>query len=299
MGRFSKKLPGRKGSTDSKHSPVFSYYNNRPADTLSSSAQRGRTSYSAVVRRHLRHLPTYMAGVIIVVSLMYATTLNTNPKILVGRPRGASVLLRSQTEYGRQISQLLSASVFNRNKLTMSTDKIASQIQQKFPEIQTATVSLPIIGRRPIIGLDPAEPTIILNTKSTNYIIGSDGRVLINLSNVAKKEAISLPIVQDDSGLQPEQGRPALPKANVDFITTVLTQLRDKQISVERMDLPAVANELRVTPKGEKYYVKFNLGSDPRQQAGTYLAVRDKLSSNHITPAEYIDVRVDERAYYK
>jgi len=54
-----------------------------------------------------------------------------------------------------------------------------------------------------------------------------------------------------------------------------------------------------VKVKGVPYNVKFNLMGDARAEAGTYLAVKQRLEAGHVTPGSYIDVRVDERAYYK
>ncbi len=66
------------------------------------------------------------------------------------------------------------------------------------------------------------------------------------------------------------------------------------------MTLPVGTSELDVRLAGQPYSVKFNLESGTaRQQAGTFLATESKLKSQNVTPAEYIDVRVDGRAYYK
>jgi hypothetical protein len=71
-------------------------------------------------------------------------------------------------------------------------------------------------------------------------------------------------------------------------------------MSVGSMILPAGTSELDVHLAGQPYFVKFNLNNnDPRQQAGTFLAAIANLQKNHITPAQYIDVRVDGRAYYQ
>jgi hypothetical protein len=66
------------------------------------------------------------------------------------------------------------------------------------------------------------------------------------------------------------------------------------------MTLPPAASELDVQIVDQPYFIKFNLeNDDPRQQVGTYIATQAYLTSQHITPAHYIDVRVDGRAYYE
>lgn len=283
-------------------SPVFSYYNNRPPDVLSSkSSQRlfGKSTRNVSLSQHIRHIPTYIAAFLIIGSMIYATFLDTQPRVVLGHDSTNNSLVRSQAVYQQAIASILSSSIFNRSKLTISTEKIEKQILAKFPEIENTTVSLPIIGRKPVVGLDPAVPTLILNTRSGSYIIGEDGRALIKTADLASSARPSLPLVQDDSGLSVEQGKPALTKENVDFITTIIKQLNVKNITIKTLQLPALVNELRVPIDGKSYFVKFNLNSDALQQVGTYLAVREQLESQNVTPAEYIDVRVDERAYYK
>ena len=65
------------------------------------------------------------------------------------------------------------------------------------------------------------------------------------------------------------------------------------------MTLPPAASELDVKIAGKPYFVKFNLqADDARRQAGTFLATQAQLQRKGITPAQYIDVRVEGRAYY-
>ncbi len=305
FAKRQKKQPRRPGQPPSG-SPVFSYYNNRPAD-IRSATQRKRGSFPlnqsrrVVIKYHLHRLPSYVASLLVGGSVLYTLTLQTQPKVLVGRSSGNNTLLRSSDTYQVAISGILSSSFFNKNKLTINTEAIAQKIRSMFPEIQTATVSIPLIGRRPIIGLDPAEPTLLFNSsKSGSFVMGSDGRLLIGTADLDKGSPLpKLPTLQDDSGIAVEQGKQALPKENVTFITTVLFQLSSKQVGVETIQLPAIPNEVRLRLSGSNYYVRFNLAGDARIQAGALLAVRGRLQGQNITPAEYIDVRVEDRAYYK
>jgi hypothetical protein len=50
---------------------------------------------------------------------------------------------------------------------------------------------------------------------------------------------------------------------------------------------------------GQKYHLKFSMLTDPRQAVGSYLAIRDKLAKENATPSEYIDLRTDEKVFYK
>ena len=79
-----------------------------------------------------------------------------------------------------------------------------------------------------------------------------------------------------------------------------MAQLTAKQYTISALTLPAGTSELDASLSGLPYIVKFNLqATNARQQVGTFLATAGRLSSQHITPAKYVDVRVDGRAYYQ
>jgi hypothetical protein len=106
--------------------------------------------------------------------------------------------------------------------------------------------------------------------------------------------------VTDKSGFRVEPEKQALSSADVGFIRTVKAQLAARHVGISSMDLPAGTSELDVHINGDPYFVKFNLESGTaRQQSGTFLATRAELKRRHSVPAQYIDVRVDGRAYYK
>jgi hypothetical protein len=109
-----------------------------------------------------------------------------------------------------------------------------------------------------------------------------------------------LPVVVDQSGLSVKVNHPVLTADNVSFVQIVAAELAAKQYTISAMSLPATSSELDVQLAGQPYFVKFNLQTnDAREQAGTFLATINQLHSQNITPAKYVDVRVDGRAYYQ
>lgn len=210
------------------------------------------------------------------------------------------VFLRSPQTYQLAASAILASSWLNTNKLTADTKKIATTMQEQFPELEQVSVTLPIIGRQPVIYILPARPALLLKDSTGGvYIVDSHGRALINASQVSKVEKLGLVIVEDQSGLPVKLGQTALPSNNVAFITEVLGQLRVKKVNVSGLVLPKATNELDVRVEGVPYMVKFNLRGDAREEAGAYLAVKQHLERENKMPAQYIDVRADNKAYYR
>ncbi len=77
-------------------------------------------------------------------------------------------------------------------------------------------------------------------------------------------------------------------------------QLSQESLQPESITLPAVAaNEADVRIVGQSYFVKFSTLIDPRQAVGAYQIVKAKLDTDHTSPKEYIDVRVEEKVFYR
>jgi hypothetical protein len=70
-------------------------------------------------------------------------------------------------------------------------------------------------------------------------------------------------------------------------------------VSVSSLTLPKTAQELDLRTKDRPYYVKFYLGGDALLQAGQFLATRRQFDTSNTQPAEYLDVRVEGKIFYK
>jgi hypothetical protein len=224
--------------------------------------------------------------------------LDGSPNLQTVNIAGGQIFLRDRNIYARAaISAFRPLS--NHNKLTVNTGKIAADLERQFPELKAVSVSLPLIGSRPTVYLQPATPKLLLTNQSGSFILDTEGRALIAGNQVPHLSTLHIPVVTDQSLVPIELGKVALPSSSVAFITEVVGQLQIKGIGITQLVLPQDTAELQVHMNGVEYYVRYNLHANARVEAGTYLAVKQYLDSNHKTPGSYIDVRVDGKAYYK
>jgi cell division septal protein FtsQ len=254
----------------------------------------------AWLERTGRRAGVLLLSVAIVVSLVNILSVSPHARIepLTSSKAADGALLRSHAEYQAAADKLLGSSIWNRNKITINTDQISHQLAAEFPELSSASVTLPLLAHRPTVYVQPAEASLVVAADNGAFVIDQNGRALMPSSNLPT--ARNLPQVVDQSGLQIGTGRQVLPSDNVAFIQTVQYELGAKHVHISSMVLPAAARELDAYIEGQPYFVKFNLANDDaRQQAGTYLATAAELHRQHTTPKHYIDVRVDGRAYYK
>lgn len=247
----------------------------------------------------LTYAPSLVAAGLLLVSMFYVSTLSTRPHIQIQRTSDQT-LVSSADRYEKEAEEILRHSLLNRSKLTINTDKLAAELHAAFPELGTITVVIPLVDRRPIIQAQPVPPALVLSTaKNGVFVVDARGRAIAKASEVDSSVRDGLPYVRDDTGIEIEVGKAALPEKQVAFVGEVFGQLKAKQVSMGPLTLPGSTNELHVQIEGKPYYVKFDLQGEGRLQAGTYVAVKGRLEKDNVTPAEYVDVRVPEKAFYK
>jgi hypothetical protein len=276
---------------------VFSYHARRSSNesTTGRGAEQIRVSTEAP---WWHHLPSYIATLMIIVGVGYLLTLDIRPKF-VPLTENTNNLLQPTEFYEHEGREIFAQSIMSRSKLSIDSNKLASQLREHFPELRNVSVIIPLFSRRPIVQIEATFPAFILSSQSSSYVIDTDGRAVLRVYETPSNIRDQLLVVTDDAQLPIDKGKNVLPKSTTAFITTVIRQLQAKNIPIESLSLPAAANELHVHFKGLTYYGKFDVEGDARQQAGSLIAVKQSLEQGNITPSEYIDVRIDGRAYYK
>lgn len=294
--------PGFRNKTESKSERrVFSYH---ISDERRNIATKQSDNYQNAGRRPAKQafwhkLPSYLVIASIIVSAGFFLSIDTNPKIVTLESRSDSSLLREKQAYQIEAQKILSKSLLNRSKVTIDTTNFNNQMKLKFPELSEVSVILPLAGRRPIVEVTAKHPVLVLKTGYTQYLLDSRGTAIMNKAEAIGIDSFKLLAVTDQNTNKVSIGKRALTENDVVFITTVVEQLSSKQISLDSAELPQIPAELHVRIKGQSYYVKFNLYGDGKVQAGAFLAVKQKLDTDNISPAEYVDVRIEERVFYK
>jgi len=285
--------------------PAFSYRAQRSEEARGTGRQAQREPTRPSDDKPFGHFWLQRFGLIILLLAVMASAVNilslsTDAKILPLATDSSRSLLRATAVYENAATQQLSRSIWNRNKITVNTSQLNRQLLSQFPELGSVSVTVPLLAHRPLVYIEPADPALILVTDNGAFVIDATGRALLKGANPAALSQPRLPVITDQSGLSLQLNRQALSADSVSFIQTVVAQLAAKQFTVSGMTLPAAASELDIHLAGQPYFVKFNLQSNnAKGEAGTFLATITQLHRQNITPSQYVDVRVDGRAYYK
>lgn len=210
--------------------------------------------------------------------------------------------LRTELEYKSTVEEVLKHKLIRSNKLTIDKNTVESEISKKLPEITSAQFSFSILGRRPIAKLIMREASAIVVSSDGSYALDAKGFVFFKLgSNSASTPASvsKLPVLVDTSGADIKLGTTFLPSSDIKFAAELQKQAVLASIVIDKMVLPASARQISTHFAGDSFDVKFYSGGDPAVQFGAYRATQKNLSEQGRLPKEYIDVRAEDRVFYK
>ncbi|MDB5181313.1 MAG: hypothetical protein JWP13_76 [Candidatus Saccharibacteria bacterium] len=291
-------------SNDSSRPQAFSYHTQRSGSSVNTG--RGQVEPDIDTKRSItaawtnNRLSMLGGGVLIVGLLGYMLTLTPSPKVVLKTTSDSAYFVQDAEAYQKTAAHSLSGSLFNRNKITVDTAKVEQDIKKNYPEVAKATVTAPLFGQKPVVTIEPYRPSFILTTTSSAaFLLDENGRALISTSQIAQSGELSVPTLQDKTDLQVKLGAQVLSGGTIRFIQEVLAILKASGVEYGVLSLPAGTSELDVAIKDKPYLVKFNLQGDARLQAGTLIATKLRLEKDRITPGQYVDVRVADRAYYR
>lgn len=229
--------------------------------------------------------------ILLVIGLVYCMTIRPQPELNLN-----SELYHSSSDYQNAAAVELTA-LKNRNKLTFDEKSVVFNLQKRFPEIESASVDLPLFSQTPKLNINVAGPAFVLNNQDAEYVVNTRGVAVAKRSDLPPLK--DLPTVIDQTGFNAQAGKQVISSAEVNFINTLVTELKMARVQIATMTLPAKAQELDLRTKDESYYTKFYLGGDPLTQTGQYLAARHQFNQNAKQPSKYLDVRVNGKIYYR
>lgn len=307
--KSGKAMPGQRRlrSSSQRQSPTaFSYYAQRSDREVNTGREAGREEQSVkrsnVLASLWQRTGMLILLIAIIIGIFSGLSLSTNPRIIPLSSASSHYFLHTNAAYQQAAASILSRSLWSRNKITVSTSGLSQKLKAQFPELASVSVTLPLLGHRPVVYILPNQPTFILSAANGSFVLDQKGTVLLPTTQLPANAQLNLLVLTDQTSLKASVGHQALTSSDVAFTQAVVGQLQAHKLAITSLTLPANASELDVRLNGQPYFVKFNLHAsldDARQQAGAFIAVKNKLDGQRITPGQYIDVRVDGRAYYQ
>lgn len=245
-------------------------------------------------------LSVFIGLFIVLLGVIFELRVSTFANVKLIQPDGFSYQTRPISQYDAVVSKAIGASLYDQLKLTITSQDLSNYITARLPEVQYVSVAVPFIGSTPSVYLQLQSPVMAYVTNEGEFLLDNQGVVIAPASAISAKQLSQLNTVINQSITGVNIGSRVLNGPSVSFIETVAQSLKIKAVPVSKMVLVPGTEEMDVYIANQPYRVKFNLYEpDALQQVGTYLATIATLKQKNITPSQYIDVRVDGRAYYK
>lgn len=295
LGRKKVEQGRRRPSERQGGGRTYSYYASLPEGRTS--PQPEKTIDLGSVGHRLRLMPTIIALLVIISSVLFSLTLSTRPSVTLVADQ--QPVYRPLEDYAAKAQELMGQKPANRTKLTINTADTEQALLTQFPELDGAVLRLPVLGRKPSLVVSVRRPMLLLATNSKTFVLDRFGIAVSEVGQLDDAAKQGLLVVRDQSGLEVNIGKQAVTTETVSFILQAQAQLSENGMKVSELTLPARVNELDIRLDGLNYFVKTDVSGDARLQIGSFLAVKEHLAGRRVVPAEYIDVRVEEKVFYR
>lgn len=191
-----------------------------------------------------------------------------------------------------------------KNHFTFSLrDKDLSQyLIAKHQEISSVTVERGLFDASPTLRLRMRHPVLIWQTRQDQqaFYVDSNGVTFAHNAFGGDEQLVQ---VNDQSGVPAELGSPVASSRQIRFLGQFVGQVvqtSEGKITVAKIVFPpSSTKQIDVHLTGRNFYSKVYLERPAKAQAEQLVQTVQYLDSRAITPAEYIDVRIADRIYYK
>jgi hypothetical protein len=281
-------------------SPTFSYRevrNRQDRSTRINSEIRISSSQKRRFNAGLANTITWLTLIGVVLMIGWLLSLDTSPEVSIVNDNAA--IKRDVSVYQQGISDLWSVDILNRNKVTLRSGSLISEIKLSYPEVRTVTIETRLLGNKASVLLELEKPKLILVTPEGGFYISENGKAMAKLGQIQGISTDGVPTILDESGLVPSVGYLALSGSEINSVIDIVSLCEAAGMNLSSVKLPNEPNQLIIVVQGTKYSVKFSLGQSAEQGVGALLALRDKFEKEGIKPGEYVDLRVPDKAFYK
>jgi cell division septal protein FtsQ len=197
-----------------------------------------------------------------------------------------------RAEIETQTRKLIAATWRQGNLVTLDSRELESDLAASDPLLRDVEVKRRWL-HTVMVTVALKQPSIGWSTGNQVFLLDRDGTVI-----GAFPAGSTLPVVTDGSNLPVEVGKRVTTARFTDFVTGVQKALTDAKVGVTGLSVGETTLDLTVqTNRG--YRLVFDTGRGVNEEMADYKAVANLLASQKKTPAEYIDLRVAGKAYYK
>lgn len=178
------------------------------------------------------------------------------------------------------------------NLVTISSGRLEKSVTDQIPEIKDIALTRNWPGHL-IVAVVEREPSLAWQSGGQLYLLDRDGTVIRELSGQAK-----VSVVVDTTNLPVEIGTRVVPERFVKFTLDTVRELKSVGGGIRQISVVDTTSELNVGLE-DGYLVRFDTTREAGEQLRSLNLVLAELKKQGKKPAEYVDLRVEGKAYYK
>ncbi len=179
------------------------------------------------------------------------------------------------------------------NLTTLDTEALGSRIKQREPLLNKVIVTRNW-PHSIAIRVEERTPGLIWQTGELRYLVDSEGVVV----GEADTSPTDLAVVLDRTNLPVKVGDRVVAERFITFIIDLRRLMPATKLSIKSLAVPETTTEVFVTTD-KSYVVKFDTTRPATDSITALNRVLTELARVGKVPAEYIDLRIENRAYYK
>lgn len=286
-----REIHSRDSSSSLRQPTTFRRNRTLSAPMAGSKSPRTSVHNLANKRRKILSILLVIVALIIVIQLLIFN-FTTSPFVVVS---GNSLLEKVNPDrYSKAIQDYLEIKPLERLSFLLNQEKLSIYVSNKLPEVEkvrlskerkVGSASFRVTMRKPVAGW-------LIDGKK--YYVDANGVTF-------EKNHFTEPTVQiiDNTGAPVQSGTMSVSKRLLGFVGLVVSTASEYGYNVTEAALPvSTMRELDVTVEGSGYPIKLSIDRPVGEQIEDMSRALSYFTANSISP-EYIDVRVENKAYYK
>lgn len=196
-------------------------------------------------------------------------------------------------EVSEQLLEILNSSALGRNLLLVDTKKLIRQFSEKNPRLGSVKINKHWPNGLEVTVVE-RQPSLIWKTGNSQYVLSENGQAYSEWGG----ESSPLSVVTDSTNLPVKVGQQVVPASFIVFSRDLTAGLKKARVEFDNLFVPETTSEIFVHTKAG-YILKFDATRSVDDQVVDLTAVLDALAKQKKKPAEYIDLRVSGKAFYK
>ncbi len=189
---------------------------------------------------------------------------------------------------------ILARHPFSRNLFTVWSARIDKNMVSSDQRMKSVEVKR-LWPNRLLLVITERQPSLGWRSGNQQFVLDVDGTAI----GYQDQLNLKLPTVTDSTNLPVKIGDRVVPTRFVSFCTGIILNMPKRTgLNITGMRVPDTTSEVYISTN-KNFLIKFDTTRGLDEQLGDLKSVLDSLVRSSKTPAEYIDLRVPGKAYYK